>query len=83
MAEEGAVECLINLLDSGNELVQRQSAKALANLGVNNENKLKISRCGGIPRLVKLAASPLLGVKIEAIAALANLAVNGKLATFF
>ncbi len=77
MAEEGAVECLISLLDSSSELIQRQSSKALANLGVNNENKAKIADCGGIPKLVSLASSKALGVKIEAIAALANLAVNG------
>lgn len=35
MAEEGGIECLISLLSSTNELIQRQSAKALANLGVN------------------------------------------------
>lgn len=74
---EGAVECLIGLLDSHSELIQRQSSKALANLGVNNDNKMKIADCGGIPKLVALAGSKVLGVKIEAIAALANLAVNG------
>jgi hypothetical protein len=77
MADEGAIECLIGLLDSSSELIQRQSSKALANLGVNNENKTKIADCGGIPKLVSLAGSRVLGVKIEAIAALANLAVNG------
>jgi HEAT repeat protein len=77
MADEGAVECLIALLDSNSDLIQRQSAKALANLGVNNENKSKIAECGGLPKLVNLAGSKILGVRIEAIAALANLAVNG------
>ena len=33
---------------------------------------------GGIPKLVRLASVPQLPVRIEAIAALANLAVNGK-----
>lgn len=78
MADEGGVECLICLLDSTSDLIQRQSAKALANLGVNNDNKAKIAECGGIPKLVNLAGSKNLGVKIEAIAALANLAVNGE-----
>ena len=48
----------------------------MANLGVNQDNKLKIGKIGGIPRLVRLAASPTLQVKVEAIAALGNLAVN-------
>jgi hypothetical protein len=76
MAKEGAIDMLIGLIGSPNELIQRQSAKALANLGVNSENKRKIALAGGIPKLVTLAQSPLLSIKIEAIAALANLAVN-------
>lgn len=76
MAKEGAIDMLISLISSPNELIQRQSAKALANLGVNSENKRKIALAGGIPKLVTLAQSPLLSIKIEAIAALANLAVN-------
>lgn len=78
MADEGAIECLIGLLDSSNDLIQRQSAKALANLGVNADNKPKIAEAGGIPKLVKLAATPQISVRIEAIAAMANLAVNGE-----
>jgi hypothetical protein len=78
MAEEGAIECLILLLDSTNDLIQRQSAKALANLGVNADNKPKIADAGGIPKLIRLAGTPQISVRIEAIAALANLAVNGQ-----
>ncbi len=78
MADEGAIECLIALLDSSNDLIQRQSAKALANLGVNADNKPKIADAGGIPKLIKLAGTPQIAVRIEAIAAMANLAVNGK-----
>ena len=48
MAKEGAIEMLILLLNSNYELVQRQAAKALANLGVNVDNKRKIALCGGI-----------------------------------
>lgn len=77
MAQEGAVEMLVELLESKHELIQRQSAKALANLGVNADNKRLIAECGGIPGLVKLARMSSLSVKIEAIAAIANLAVNG------
>ena len=40
------------------------------------ENKNLIAAAGGIPRLVLLAGSTLMAVRIEAIAALANLAVN-------
>jgi hypothetical protein len=78
MANEGAIECLIALLVSNNDLIQRQSAKALANLGVNADNKPRIAAAGGIPKLIALAGTSLVAVKIEAIAALANLAVNGK-----
>ena len=78
MAREGAVEMLIKLIGSQNDLIQRQSAKALANLGVNSDNKRKIALAGGIPKLVMLAQSPLISIKIEVIAALANLAVNGE-----
>lgn len=35
MADEGGIEMLIDLVDNTNEHVQRQAAKALANLGVN------------------------------------------------
>ena len=76
MGKEGAIEMLIGLLNSDHELIQRQAAKALANLGVNIENKKKISEAGGIPRLIRLARQRAIPVKIEAIAALANLAVN-------
>lgn len=77
MANEGAIASLISLLDSSSELIQRQAAKALANLGVNTDNKAKIADEGGIPKLVRLATVAQISVKIEAIAALANLAVNG------
>lgn len=77
MSGEGAIEMLISLLDNEQELTLRQSAKALANLGVNAENKRKIAVAGGIPKLVRLAGFESVPVRIEAIAALANLAVNG------
>ena len=35
MATEGGIDMLVDLLGSANEHVQRQAAKALANLGVN------------------------------------------------
>ncbi len=41
------------------------------------ENKALIAAAGGIPHLIALARDGSVGVKIEAIAALANLAVNG------
>lgn len=77
MAQEGAIEMLVDLLESKHELIQRQSAKALANLGVNADNKRRIAESGGIPGLIRLAKHSTLSVKIEAIAAIANLAVNG------
>ena len=78
MAKEGAIEMLVDLLASDHELIQRQAAKALANLGVNSDNKRKIALAGGIPKLIRLASVHQISVKIEAIAALANLAVSGK-----
>ena len=77
MAHEDAIGSLISLLDSDMDLIQRQAAKALANLGVNAANKAQIADEGGIPKLVRLATVAQIPVKIEAIAALANLAVNG------
>ena len=77
MAKEGAIEMLIELLDCHHELIQRQAAKALANLGVNTDNKRKIAQKGALPKLISLASSSQVSVKIEAIAAIANLAVNG------
>jgi hypothetical protein len=41
------------------------------------DNKAAIAHAGGIAPLVKLARTGPVAVKIEAIAALANLAVNG------
>ena len=79
MAGEGAIQSLIELLDSHSEHIQRQAAKSLANLGVNPENKCLIARMGGIPKLVNLCRPSVhVSVKIEAVAAIANLAVNGK-----
>jgi hypothetical protein len=49
----------------------------LAYLLSTAENKALIAGAGGIPLLIRLAADGSTGVKIEAIAALANLAVNG------
>jgi len=40
-------------------------------------NKPLIARAGGVPPLITLAASTDVGVSVEAVAALANLAVNG------
>ena len=77
MAQEGAIVALIDLLDSNVDLIQRQSAKALANLGVNADNKRLIARLGGIPKLIRLCMFTHVSVKIEAVAAIANLAVNG------
>lgn len=78
MAKEGAVEMLIHLLDCQVEHTQRQASKALANLAVNQENKTRISEAGGLKKLIGLSQpNVIISVRIEAIAALANLAVNG------
>ena len=68
---------LISLLHSTHDLTLRQAAKALANLGVNPDNKRLIAQSEGIPALIKLLGTAVLPVKIEVVAALANLAVNG------
>ena len=70
------MEVLIDLLPSRNVHVARQAAKALANLGVNSENKATIATKGGVPPLVRLVANSVESVQVEAVAALANLAVN-------
>lgn len=66
------------MLDSPHPRLQRQSSKALANLGVNGGNKTKICRAGGVPSLIRLAGSKNTSIAVEAVAALANLAVNGE-----
>lgn len=78
MAEEGAIDILVDMLASTHPHLQRQAAKALANLGVNTSNKERICTAGGVVPLVQLASSKSRGVAVEAVAALANLAVNGK-----
>ena len=45
-------------------------------MGVNANNKKKIKEAGGIPPLIELSRSRNVSVSVEAIAALANLAVN-------
>lgn len=79
MAEEGGIDELVGMLDSPHPHLQRQSSKALANLGVNGSNKDKICKAGGIQPLVRLAGSKSPNIAVEAVAALANLAVNGKI----
>ena len=44
---------------------------------VNPDNKRLIAQSDGIPALIKLLGTSILPVKIEVVAALANLAVNG------
>ena len=46
---------------------------------VQVDNKERIAKAGGIKPLIDLASSRQIGVAVEAVAALANLAVNGKL----
>lgn len=78
MAEEGGIDVLVDMLKSPYGHLQRQSSKALANLGVNSKNKKRICTAGGVPPLVNLANSDSSGVAVEAVAALANLAVDGE-----
>lgn len=78
IAAEGGIDMLVVMLASPHPHLQRQSSKALANLGVNAGNKERICEAGGVPPLVRLAGSKNPGVAVEAVAALANLAVNGE-----
>lgn len=78
MAQEGGIDMLVVMLESTHPHLQRQASKALANLGVNPNNKQRICQAGGVGPLVKLAHSKSPGVAVEAVAALANLAVNGE-----
>jgi hypothetical protein len=79
MAQEGAIAMLVTLLDTPQELTQRQAAKALANLGVDAGNKIEIAKQGALPRLLNLIKNSSTRVKTEAVAAIANLAVDGEL----
>ena len=45
--------------------VQRQASKALANLGVNVQNKERIAKESGIPPLIRLAGSSNASVSVE------------------
>lgn len=78
MAGEGAIEVLVAMLGSSHPQLQRQSSKALANLGVNSGNKDRICKAGALPHLIRLAGSKNCNVAVEAVAALANVAVNGE-----
>lgn len=48
----------------------------ILHISLISENKPKIASAGAIPKLIFLSSSKTIPVKIEAIAALANLAVN-------
>ena len=77
MADRGGIEMLVDLLGSPHIQVQRQASKALANMGVNVRNKGLIAQANGIAPLIHLAESSSdITVTVEAMAALANLAVN-------
>ena len=76
LAEDSAIPVLIALLACQGEIhVQRQAAKALATLASTRRNKERVAEEKGIIPLVELAQSPHVGVRVEAVAALANLAL--------
>ena len=56
MATEGGIDMLVDLLGSANEHVQRQAAKALANLGVNG-SPIAVSLCLILGQVCCLMAS--------------------------
>ncbi len=83
MARDGAIEMLVELLNFSHELTIRQSAKALANLATNFDNKRLIAEKGGVDVLIKVACHTSICVRVEAIAALGNLAVYGQFVLCF
>jgi hypothetical protein len=79
IAEAHLVPPLVALLSSrhASDAVLRQAAKALANVAVAPENKARVLACGSVDPLVALAApGAAVPVRVEAVAALANLAVD-------
>lgn len=58
MADHGAADMLISLLTSTNEPVQRQAAKALANLGVNGTPQSAIASCSRSTRSSRIPRRP-------------------------
>lgn len=77
MAEfEGGIDMLVKLLKSPIPEVQRQAAKSIANLSVVASNMKLISEKQGLQPLIALIAVPQIKTRVEAIAAIANLAVD-------
>jgi hypothetical protein len=76
MAKKGVLDVMVRLLNVPTPTTAKQAAKAIANLAVNVENKKLISKAGGIPPLLVLAASEDVSVQVEAVAAIANLSVD-------
>jgi vacuolar protein 8 len=72
----GSLEMLLRLVASPIHEVQRQAAKTLANISVIAENMRLIRERGGLLPLVALLGVPQLKTRTEAIAAIANLAVD-------
>ncbi|RHY33483.1 hypothetical protein DYB32_001600 [Aphanomyces invadans] len=86
MANEGGIDMLIHLLQSNNEHVQRQAAKALANLGVNGlvfhtnisyANEIEIAQEGGLKPIIQAAKSDSMELQSQVARALRNLSLGG------
>ena len=77
MAEaEGSLDMLVELLRSPTPEVQRQAAKTIANMSVVASNMRLIAEKNGLPPLILLVSVPQIKTRIEAIAAIANLAID-------
>lgn len=77
MAEaEGSLDMLVELLKSPCAEVQRQAAKTIANMSVIASNMHLIADKKGLPSLIALVSVPQIKTRIEAIAAIANLAID-------
>jgi hypothetical protein len=74
----GCLEVLFTHLASKFPEVSRQAAKTVANVSVVPEMMRAIAARGGLPPLAALLSSPSAKTRVEAIAAVANLAVDGE-----
>ncbi|CAN1245059.1 U-box domain-containing protein 3 [Linum grandiflorum] len=75
IAEAGAIEPLIHVLNSGSDTAKENSAATLFSLSVLEEYKSKIGRSGAVKALVNLLSSGTLRGKKDAATALFNLSI--------
>ena len=74
IAAEGGISPLVRLLRMGSDTAKQQAAAALAEVSLVSANRDTIAEVGGIPSLVALLSSPVVGTPEIAARGLANLA---------